>query len=259
METVSRRDFLKICFMMICYPAIKPFLNEACIPAVYWHGDRQIPAVAITFDDCYGHEQLRNLEELLDENPDIQVTFFPTGIGLLAQLSKDEKIWNRLLSKGHEIGYHGYNHAQPSSLSMGATLQDFKEWNNALTQILGSPIVIKYARPPYGDLCRNFLKLSCSQNFATIMWSQNWSLVHKTNFQELKTIQNGDIVLFHIREQDITNFKECIPRIRELGLRMVNLTTLLDEEKIALNINPEFFYKMDTICYTENDNSICTR
>lgn len=44
-----------------------------------------------------------------------------------------------------------------------------------------------------------------------------------------------------------------------MGLRMVNLTTLLDEGKIAPKANPQFLYKNDTICYTNKSNSNCTR
>lgn len=231
MKKVSRRDFLKIIFSLVCYPAIKPIVERVCVPSIYWNGSRQIPAIAITFDDCYGHEYLRKLEDLLDTYSDIKVTFFPTGTGLLHQTTRDSKIWSRLLSKGHEIGYHSYSHTQPSSLSMKDTSHEFSQWKNTLSNTLGSDPVIKFARPPFGDLSRNFYNLCYLQNLAIIMWSQNWSLVHKTKFLELSTTQNGDIVLFHIREQDIKNFEDCIPKVYDMGLKMVNLTTLLYENE----------------------------
>ncbi|WP_448334762.1 polysaccharide deacetylase family protein [Bellilinea sp.] len=260
MESVSRRDFLKLMLCLVCYPAIRPFVESACYPPIHWNGNRKISAIAVTFDDCLNYDQLKELESVLDSNPDLQVTFFPTGSGLLSTSSKESEIWKRLFSKGHEIGYHSYSHSQPSSLSYDNTLHEFYEWRRALTKILGEETVIKYARPPFGDISWNFLRLCCNQNLSVVMWSQNWSLVHKNNFLELKSTQNGDIVLFHIRKQDIQNFKDCVPRVRDLGFRMVNLTSLFEEKNTTANPHNKKNNSPELICYTTNSgNSNCIR
>lgn len=244
----------------MCYPALKPFLKVIGAPPIYSHGNREIPAIAITFDDCYSHECLRKLEDILDTYPDIKVTFFPTGIGLLLQASQDAKIWSRLLAKGHEIGYHSYSHAQPSSISMEDTSHEFRQWKNTLSIILGSDPIIKFARPPFGDLSRNFYNLCYLQNLVIIMWSQNWSLVHKTKFLELRTTQNGDIVLFHIRQQDIQNFEDCIPKVFDMGLKMVNLTTLLFENEQNQDGTLRESEENENLCSsTQNESKTCVR
>lgn len=248
MERVSRRDFLKIIVTLLCYPSIKPLVQAACSPAIYWHGNQETQSIAITFDDCNNYDHLCELESLLDANAQVQVTFFPTGRGLQNSTSKDPEIWKRLLNKGHEIGYHSFTHAQPSGLSMSETIQEYIEWKNTLA-ITNEDLEIKFARPPYGDLGWKFLNLCCNQNLTIVMWSQNWALLHKTNFRELNAVQSGDIILMHLRKQDIQNFKDCIPLVHEMGLKMVNLTSLIFQKEEKNRGKPE----------TDNTEDLCSK
>ena len=46
-------------------------------------------------------------------------------------------LWKNLIAQGHEVGYHGYNHTLPSSLSVTATQEDYKKWLAAAKSAIG--------------------------------------------------------------------------------------------------------------------------
>jgi len=207
------------------YPFARP-LFDLCAPIV-WHGQRSKRAVALTFDDCYSYDLLISMEGILDANSSAKVTFFPTGIALRNTSSKDPHLWKRFLDKGHEIGYHGYNHEMPSNLDYWQSTADFGKWKETLHSVLGHPANVKFARPPYGDISSNFLRICCENSLIIVMWSANWSIAHRTGYREVDLVQGGDIVIFHIRYQDIVNFETILPMLRDKGLAVVSLSELL--------------------------------
>jgi peptidoglycan/xylan/chitin deacetylase (PgdA/CDA1 family) len=117
-------------------------------PAVLWHGRRSMPNLSLTFDDCYRGKTLQNLERLLAANASVKVTFFPVGQALINTTLDDPELWKRLLSQGHEIGYHGFDHRRPSALSDAHFLVDFERWLNAARQALGQEPAVRFARAP---------------------------------------------------------------------------------------------------------------
>lgn len=258
---LSRRDFLKIALMSLGFPFLKPFLQPFwadgnCLDVV-WHGDRTKKTIAITFDDCYDFEALVQLEKILDKNPEISVTFFPTGIALLNTFVKDREIWRRLFTKGHEIGYHGYSHEWPSSLTYHQTNEDFDRWHEVLEKVLANNYKLKFARPPYGDLSQNFLRVCCERSIFPVMWSANWSTVHKTNYQDIQ-VKRGDIVIFHIRYQDVENFRTVLPMLRQQAWQLVNLSGLLLNQDAREEVFEEFLCD-ELSAFCQKRSKICIR
>lgn len=197
---------------------------------VIWHGSRERQAIALTFDDCYDYELLCRLESILDQNPEVHITLFPTGIALLNTFSKCQQLWQRFLAKGHEIACHGYSHAMPSTLGYWQMVGDFDNWSTALSIVTSKEVSIRFARPPYGDLSRNFLRVCRERNITPVMWSANWSMSHKTSYQEVEEVKNGDIVIFHVRHQDIENLRNILPILQKKAMRAVGLSELLFEQ-----------------------------
>ncbi len=225
----SRRLFLKYFLSASIIPVANPLASNQRLARVVWHGNREVPTIALTFDDCWNYELLLKLEAVLERNFDLRVTFFPTGIALLNLLEKDPKIWQRLSDMGHEFGYHGPDHTLPSNLDYNQTVRDFEKWQEALSTALGFTRDVKYARPPYGDLCWSFLRVCYDIKITPVMWSANWSRINPVSYQKLGDAQNGDIALFHLRGPDIDSLTNTLMVLKTKSLRMVNISTLLSK------------------------------
>jgi hypothetical protein len=136
MTEFNRRDFLRLggaAFATVAFaPAFRADAALHSAPIIY-RGSERYPRIAITFDDCTLVTRLHMLQERLLDNPKARITLFPVGQALLNNESKDPGIWRWFYSRGHEFGYHGWDHTDPWVLSDAQLLQDFDQWQNALT------------------------------------------------------------------------------------------------------------------------------
>ena len=128
MDKLSRRDFLKLggtALLGLSASKFAPLGDEPNFTApLIWNGTRKFKRIAFTYDDCYLLKKMQDLEALLDEYPDFKVTFFPVGTKLTNLDQQDPGIWKRLVDKGHEIGYHTYEHVNIGVMSPAAALMD---------------------------------------------------------------------------------------------------------------------------------------
>ncbi len=226
---MSRKDFLKITSAFLSFSALgftQSALNSFVPPPVFWRGDSRLPYLSLTFDDCYVYSYLRQLEKLLDGHPSIKVTFFPTGTAIQNAEKQDPSFWSRMVGKGHEMGYHGYNHQYPSKLSNSEMLSDFDKWLDSAQRALGDKPTIRFARPPYGDLSLSFQNLCVKRNLVAAMWSTYWGGGPQVAHQEIENMKSGDIVLFHIDYWDIENAEYAIPLLAKNSLYAVTLSNL---------------------------------
>ena len=90
----------------------------APIETVPWNG--HVGAVSFTFDDAL-ENQVQNLKPILDEMPDVHVTFFLTNMG--NGLQKNAAGFAALAKAGHEIGNHTDTHAHLSGISNNSELE----------------------------------------------------------------------------------------------------------------------------------------
>ena len=91
---------------------------ETPIETVPWNG--HVGAVSFTFDDAL-ENQIQNLKPILDEMPDVHVTFFLTNMG--NGLQKNAAGFAALAKAGHEIGNHTDTHAHLSGISSNSELE----------------------------------------------------------------------------------------------------------------------------------------
>ena len=94
------------------------FATAAPIETVPWNG--HVGAVSFTFDDAL-ENQVQNLKPILDEMPDVHVTFFLTNMG--NGLQKNAVGFAALAKAGHEIGNHTDTHAHLSGISSNSELE----------------------------------------------------------------------------------------------------------------------------------------
>lgn len=107
-------------------------------------GEDGTKIIALTFDDgphpIYTPELLAGLKER-----GVTATFFVTG----ANATLYPELIEQMQEDGHIVGNHTYHHVQLSSVREDLFLQELKETNRVLEEILGKEI--EYVRPPFGD------------------------------------------------------------------------------------------------------------
>jgi peptidoglycan/xylan/chitin deacetylase (PgdA/CDA1 family) len=231
MSSISRRDFLKLGGAAMLAAASSPVMRvlaDSTAPSVFSRGSKRIPKVALTYDDCHLVTMLQKLEKMLDQYPDFRVTLFPVGEALLSNETKDPGIWKRFVQRGHDIGYHSFNHDDLELFKTEDVLRDYDHWLDALRQVLGFEPLVHFARPPFGNVSPPFLDLCKERGLVCTMWSWGWGgtdLADVVTYNVPKT-KNGDIVLMHTRTFDMDVTSAGLPWLAANGIRAVSLRRL---------------------------------
>lgn len=241
---ISRRDFLKlggVALMTAGFSRLKlPEVNAPSPPIIY-HGSSLYPRIALTYDDDYLVTRLHMLEDALAANPLAHVTLFPVGVALLNNETKDPGIWKWFFSRGHEFGYHSFDHTSPGVLSAKQVLEDYDKWQAALYQVLGAEPEVRFARPPFGVLSESFLNMCVERGKVATMWSTGFGGPVDVGMHAAEQVQNGDIVLLHTREQpaipsinqeesrDMTTTAKALPYLASRGIECVTLSQIYDD------------------------------
>jgi peptidoglycan-N-acetylglucosamine deacetylase len=242
MANFSRRDFLKLggaallgvsASKFVPVQADEPYFTAPLI----WNGSRKFKRMAFTYDDCYLLNKMQALEKLLDEYPEFKVTFFPVGVKLISLEEQDSGIWKRIVEKGHEIGYHTFDHVNLGVMTPATALMDYDKWYAALTQVLGREYPVRFVRPPY-DIISYTLDVLCQERgLVATMFSLGGGGEPDIVVRGIKKGKNGDIVQMHIRTQDYNSSVQVYPWLRENNWELVTMSKLYDDY-LREKINP---------------------
>ena len=243
MTNISRRDFLKLSGAALLGISASKFIplqaNEPYFTApLIWNGSRKFKRMAFTYDDCYLIHTLQDLEVLLDKFPEFKVTFFPIGAKLLDLDREDKGIWKRLVNKGHEIGYHTYDHVNLGVMSLPTALKDLDKWYGALTEVLGTEYNLRFVRPPFDIISPTLDKLCQERGLVTAMFSQGGGGPSDIVFRAIQRGKNGDIVQMHIRGDDYDSSVLICPWLKENKWELVTMSKLYDNY-LHEQINPD--------------------
>jgi peptidoglycan-N-acetylglucosamine deacetylase len=243
MTNISRRDFLKLSGVALLGISAGKFIpSQADEPyftaPLIWNGSRKFKRMAFTYDDCYLLNKMRDLEVLLNEYPEFKVTFFPVGEKLLNLEDQDAGIWKRLVNKGHEVGYHTFDHVNLGVMTPATALMDYDKWYAALTQVLGREYSVRFVRPPY-DIISYTLDILCQERgLVAAMFSLGGGGEPDIVTRAIQKGKNGDIVQMHIRTQDYNSSLQVYPWLRENKWELVTMSTLYDDY-LREQVNPD--------------------
>jgi hypothetical protein len=239
----SRRDFLKLsgaAFLATAFGNIELAQADNISAPIIYHGSRRYPLAALTYDDCQLVTKLHLLEDILNEYPETHVTLFPIGDAFAIVETKDPGIWKRFHSKGHEIGYHSFNHDNLELYKPQQVVDDYDRWLNALTQVLDAQPTVRFARPPFNIISEPFLYMCSERGLVCTQYSIGGGGPAAYVMNAIRKFQNGDIIQFHTRDQpgiraknqaesrDMVSTSEAIPFIDSLGVQCVTLSQLYD-------------------------------
>lgn len=224
---MKKRFALLLCLILICTSCAALAWDA---PFLVRNGDREKKQVAITIDDCFNIDYVRQAYEL-SLRYDVPITFFILGINLEAQ---DAPLWQAIAASRNELGNHTYGHCDLPALDNNAIYNQVMRAQAALDDILGYHYPMQVFRPPYGHMNRNGKKhvngMIQTLGFQhAILWD-----VSQIDFDKCRSaVQNGSILLFHTNTLDLKCMEQLIPWLMEEGYELVTVSQMLGMEPVA--------------------------
>lgn len=187
-------------------------------------------AVALTFDIVWEPAETGRILDILDRYQ-VNATFFVTG----AWLRKNADLAREMLTRGHEIGQHGFQHIKMTGVEEKVLVKDFERMEETLREELN--IKPELFRPPYGDLDEALFDFVSGRGYKTVLWSVNphdWldPGVDKIISRVVRKVHRGAIILFHTSAtQSVDALPVIIQNLRMQEYRFLTVTELLELDK----------------------------
>jgi peptidoglycan/xylan/chitin deacetylase (PgdA/CDA1 family) len=192
------------------------FLMRALYPDFIWRKDRQEKTIYLTFDDGPIPEITEFVLETLAQYK-AKATFFCIG----DNIRKHPDIFEKVISGGHSIGNHTYNHLRgwdtDDSVYMANVTQCDTEIGN---RVKWEKSTRKLFRPPHGRIKRSQARVLLP-DYDIIMWdvlTADYAADLSPARVLAKTLQytgNGSIVLFHDSIKANKNMSFALPKVLE--------------------------------------------
>lgn len=152
------------------------------------------------------------LEELKKHNT--KATFFCIG----DNIEKYSGIFEKVITEGHAIGNHTFNHLNGWKTTNEIYIENFKKCEEVISRFPTQKVISKIFRPPYGKIKTSQSKEILKLGYKIIMWDvlsadfdQNLS---KEECLEnvLSNIESGSIIVFHDSIKAFRNLEYVLPR-----------------------------------------------
>lgn len=207
--------------------------------------------VSITFDSAWNIDDLDRILSILEKN-EIKVTFFVTGDWVEKYPDAVKKIYE----SGHEIGNHGENHKNMSTLSSQECKNEIQEVHNRIYKLLG--IEMNLFRPPSGDYDSEVIQVADEMGYYSIQWnvdSLDWKNYGVNEIVDKvvnhKNLKNGSIILLHNGTKYTADaLQEVIDGLKNKGYEFVTVSELIYKENYTIDANG-MQKKNDTAVSTE--------
>ena len=188
-------------------------------PSLLWKVKTEHKELYITFDDGPIPEITPwTLEQL--ELYNAKATFFCVG----ENVKVDREIFDSIVTSGHSIGNHTYNHLK----GWRSTTADYLANYEKAKKVIGAEVNPKALfRPPYGRI--NGQQIKALSNCQIVMWDVLSGDFHQTLTpkrilaRSIKATQKRSIIVFHDNIKAFENLKVVLPEylrhFSELGFK----------------------------------------
>lgn len=191
--------------------------------------DPNKPMMALTFDDGPGERTDELLEVLNKYNA--HATFFMLG----EKIEGQEKIIEKMVQIGCELGNHSYDHPALSGLDASGVQKQMSKTNDLLVAACGKSATVM--RPPYGDYAG---EAQDNVGLPIILWNVDtldWDTMDtQSTINAVKEYaDDGDIVLLHdIHSPTIDAVLELVPYLIGEGYQLVTVSELAEARGLTL-------------------------
>jgi peptidoglycan-N-acetylglucosamine deacetylase len=190
------------------------------------HGSRAQPAVALTFDDCYATDNMREIVRILRAHK-AAATFFCTG-----QAIRKAPAFYADLAREFPLANHTWSHPNLNKISRADVIDQLTRTTSRIESITGWAMT-PMMRPPYGAANESRVAILAEMGLAVVRWdvdtvdydaASTWTSVRNRAL----TAKNGSIVLMHDRRRTVRALPEIIKSLRARGYKLVTVNELLD-------------------------------
>lgn len=180
--------------------------------------------IAVTVDDCFQAENLRQIVQCAIDN-NAKLTIFPIGANLENQPVADVIKWS--YENGMEIENHTYNHEGLFHYDDDRMTSEIWFQNQKVNQVLGVDYQMHFFRPRGGDE-RNDQRVHAYVNQlgynAIAIWTKDGS--NSSVDTMMNNLAPGNIYLFHTTNNDLNLLLDFIPKAVQAGYRLVTMNEM---------------------------------
>lgn len=176
-------------------------------PEVVYNGNEQSNKVSLMINVYWGNEYIEPILDVLDDYG-VKTTFFVGG----SWASKYLDMLKEIVSRGHEIGNHGYYHKDQDKLSYDQNYEEISMCHKVVKNLTN--IDMNLFAPPSGAFNKSTIEASSELGYQTIMWSLD-TIDWRDKDDDIifdratKKVKGGSLVLCHPTEHTL----KAMPRI----------------------------------------------
>ena len=186
-------------------------------PKYVWDIPNDEKKIYLTFDDGPIPEVTEWVLDILKKY-EITATFFCIG----DNIQKNPQILQRIISEGHSVGNHTFNHLKGWDFSTEKYIENTIHCEEALNSISKNKSqTSKIFRPPYGKIKLSQSRRLRKMGYKILMWDV-LSVDFDASLSEEKCLQNvldnttsGSIIVFHDSIKAFKNVKYALPKAIE--------------------------------------------
>ncbi len=206
-------------------------LDDFPLSPVY-RGSSHKNGVALMINVAWGGEHLPAMLEVLARE-EAKATFFLVG----RWAEKNREAIQSILQGGHEIASHGYDDSIVlKGLSTADALEDLEKSMTAIASHTGEDIL--YVTPHKGEYDQASLEAARRLGLRMVLWSLDTADWLKPGVERMleRTVHKafgGAIILLHPTEDSAAYLEQALPLLKEQGLAVVSVASLLDPEPVC--------------------------
>ncbi|MCF4100209.1 polysaccharide deacetylase family protein [Gillisia sp. M10.2A] len=193
-------------------------LGNVLYPSLLWNLPNHKKTIYLTFDDG-------PIPEITDwvlaclKQYQAKATFFCVG----ENISKHPDIFNNIISEGHTIGNHTFNHLNGWKTNTPDYLENVRKTEDVISKNIENPnnsaFKKKLFRPPYGKIKPSQIKKLQQLDYQIVMWEVisgdfdpelSWEICYNT---VIKNTTEGGIIVFHDSKKAFDKLKLLVPKI----------------------------------------------